>query len=97
MTSRPEFVVRQFAENDCLITAIVRDPSDEQAVVYGVVTRRGRLVGSYYCVDHVRDDWHIVTADGHQHESADPRIPLTEPMAVYALANMAAPPVHRIS
>ncbi|RRO17067.1 hypothetical protein EIL87_12405 [Saccharopolyspora rhizosphaerae] len=97
MTSRPEYVVRQFRENECLITAIVRDPGCEQAIIYGVVTRRGRLVGSYYCLDHIRDDCRIVTADGQQHETTDPKRPLTEPLAVYTLTNMATPPAHRLA
>ncbi|MEV8444156.1 hypothetical protein AB0425_42850 [Actinosynnema sp. NPDC051121] len=58
-----EIVVRRFTENGCEVTAIVADPADAQQTLYGTVTRDGRLVGSYYCADRVRQsDWRIVTA-----------------------------------
>lgn len=58
-----EIVVRRFTENDCEVTAIVADLADAQQTLYGTVTRHGRLVGSYYCADRVRQsDWRIVTA-----------------------------------
>lgn len=58
-----EIVVRRFIENGCEVTAIVADPADAQQTLYGIVTRGGRLVGSYYCADRVRQsDWRIVTA-----------------------------------
>lgn len=69
MTPHPvpeiETVVHRFTENDCEVTAIVADPADAQQTLYGVVTQHGRLVGSYYCADRVRQaDWRIVTALG---------------------------------
>lgn len=60
-----EIVVRRFTENDCEVTAIVADPADAQQTLYGIVTHDGRLVGTYYCADRVRQaDWCIVTALG---------------------------------
>lgn len=66
-----EFVVRHFVENDCEVTTVVIDPADAQQTLYGTVTHHGRLVGSYYCVDIMRQrGWRIVTADG-EHLSLD--------------------------
>lgn len=50
----PEFVVDRFRENGYEVTSIVADPGDAQQVLYGVVTRDGVLVGSYYCTDQAR-------------------------------------------
>jgi hypothetical protein len=60
-----EFVVRRFVENDCEVTTVVIDPADAQQTLYGTVSHHGRLVGSYYCMDIVRQSgWRIVTAKG---------------------------------
>lgn len=66
-----EFVVRRFVENDCEVTTVVIDPADAQQTLYGTVTHHGRLIGSYYCTDLVRQQgWRIVTAQG-EHLTVD--------------------------
>ena len=86
-----EYVVRRFTDNGCEVASVVADPADAQQVLYGTVTRDGKLVGSYYCADGARQfTWHVVTADGH-HLCTD-GVPLDigfEGHAVYALTTLA--------
>ena len=54
-------------ENGCEVMAVIFDPADAQLLFYATVTRDGRLVGSFYCADVLRQrDWRIVTPDGNQ-------------------------------
>lgn len=86
----PEIVVRRFTDNGCEVTAVVADPADAQHTLYGVVTRRGVLVGSYYCADRIRQsDWRIVTALGLPLElDLRPVIPVSESAAVHVLTTV---------
>jgi hypothetical protein len=82
--------VRRFTDNGCQVTSVVADPADAQQVLYGTVTRDGKLIGSYYCTDGaLQFTWHVVTADG-DHLCAD-GVPLAidfEGHAVYALTTL---------
>lgn len=83
-----ETVVRRFGEDDCVVTAIVADPADQQQTLYGIVTRAASLVGSYYPTDVTRQTgWRVVTTDGTQYNApSEPAavIALTEPHATTA-------------
>lgn len=85
-----EIVARRFTENDCDVTAIGADPADPQETLYGVVTHHGRLVGSYYCADRVRQaDWRIVTALGLPLTlDGQPVNPVSESAAVLVLTTI---------
>jgi hypothetical protein len=84
-----EIVIRHYTEEDCKVTAVVADPADAQRTLYGTVTHEGRLVGSYYCADLIRDDWRIVTADG-THLTLDDRPvnPVSEGAAIVVLTTI---------
>lgn len=85
-----EIVVRRFTESGCEVTAIVADPADAQQTLYGTVTRDGRFVGSYYCVDRARQsDWRIVTAfDPPLVLDGRPVNPVSESAAVIVLTTI---------
>lgn len=89
-----EIVARRFTENGCEVTSIIYDPADAQPTLYGTVTRHGRLVGSYYCADRVRQSgWCIVTALGRPfiHDGRTVRLD-SEPAAVYVLTTVLTAP-----
>lgn len=89
-TPEAEIVTRRFTENGCEVTAIVADPADAQQTFYGTVTRDGVLVGSYYCVDRVRQsDWRVVTALGLSLTlDGQPVHPVSEGAAIHILTTV---------
>jgi hypothetical protein len=93
-----EIVARSFTESGCQVTSVIYDPADAQQILYGVVTRDGVLVGSYYCADRVRQcDWRIVTADGHEPTlDGTPVRPRDEGSAVIVLTTILTAPEHEI-
>lgn len=80
------------------VTSIIYDPADAQQILYGVVTRDGVLVGSYYCADRIRQwDWRIVTVDGHDLAvDGTPVRSLDEGSAVIVLTTILTAPKHEI-
>jgi hypothetical protein len=81
------------------VTQVVIDPADRQEILYGVVTRDGALVGSFYCLDLVRQqDWRIVTGDGeHLTINGVPAHPRSCGDAVVVLATILAGPREEVS
>lgn len=66
-TPGSEYVVRSYDEQGCQVTTVIRDPDDAQEIVYGTVTRDGKLLGSFYPQDRIRQiGWRVVTVDGRQ-------------------------------
>ncbi|WP_394617366.1 hypothetical protein JNUCC0626_48550 [Lentzea sp. JNUCC 0626] len=56
--------VRATTVNDCTVT-VIHDSNDPTKIIYGTVERRGALVGSLHCVDHIlQRGWQIVAGYG---------------------------------